>query len=98
MMVAPNQFLINVFDPSSHNTVDGGVDEEEVVGVMMRRWMQNQATTLSLKMLRISGITKKWCIVINGIDFDKERPLLKRNSSIISMTKAVTMGNIILIR
>ena len=62
---------------------------------MMRRWMQTQATALPLKILRISGLTKKQCITTNGIYFNEKLPLLKRNSSIIPMTKAVTMVNVI---
>ena len=33
MMVTPNQCPINASNPSSHNTVDGGEDEEESNGV-----------------------------------------------------------------
>ena len=47
------------------------------------------------KTARMSGITKDGHVVINGIDFDDERPLLKRNSSIIPMKKAVETGSII---
>jgi len=79
--------------------------------VLIQKWMkdgdtkdmhqlqpQTQATSLPLKMPRMSGLTKEGHVVVNGIDFDEERPLLKRNSSIIPMNKAVMMGNIIPMR
>ena len=44
---------------------------------------------------RKSGITKDGHVIINGIDFDEERPLLKRHGSIIPLEKAIVMGNVI---
>ena len=58
VVVTPSQCLINASNPRSHNTVDGGEDNK-LRGLMMRRWMQTQATALPLKILRISGLTKK---------------------------------------
>jgi hypothetical protein len=52
-------------------------------------------SVVSAKMTRMSGLTKDGHVVINGIDFDEEMPLLKRNSSIIPLAHAVKMGNII---
>lgn len=51
--------------------------------------------TVSAQKTRMSGLTKEGHVVINGIDFDEERPLLKRNSSIIPMISALQSGNVI---
>jgi len=44
---------------------------------------------------RKTGFTKDGHVVVNGIDFDEERPLLKRNSSILPMEKVVTIPSVI---
>lgn len=44
---------------------------------------------------RKTGFTKEGHIVVNGIDFDEERPLLKRNSSILPTEKAIVMPSVI---
>lgn len=72
--------------------------------VLVRKWIEDgdtkdtqqlQPQKPAMASPRQSGVTKEGHVVINGVDFDEERPLLKRNSSIIPMTKAVMMGNII---
>ena len=70
------------------------IGDADVMGASQSQ-ARMRSTGLSHKGVRMSGITKEGHVVINGIDFDEERPLLKRNSSIIPMTKAVKMGNVI---
>jgi hypothetical protein len=60
--------------------------------------LNSKPSVVSTKNARMSGVTKEGHVVINGIDFDEERPLLKRNSSIIPMKIAVKAGTIIPMR
>jgi len=56
------------------------IEEEEVY---------SPPTPQSVHKSRKTGFTKDGHVVVNGIDFDEERPLLKRNSSIVPIEKVV---------
>lgn len=51
--------------------------------------------SVSSRRSRKTGMTKEGHFVVNGIDFDEERPLLKRNSSILPMERTLTLPSVI---